>query len=173
MNPDEVEDAIRRKELDTTLKEMGYGMEASCHLPPDPDPLLKEAITRVAENFVSRMGEDAGVIYIGVGTIAGDHSGILREEITGFLFKTGKYQLVDRRAALLEQKLGLRGLSKPESEKPTGKILGVDATVTGRIKDYTSDLEGAWLETFFKIVNVKTGKVIWAGVVEGHAGNPG
>ncbi|MBI9066597.1 MAG: hypothetical protein JEZ09_04850 [Salinivirgaceae bacterium] len=63
---------------------------------------------------------------------------LIPEELTTKLFKTGKFQVIERQLlnkVLQEQKLGTSGLLDASSAAQIGKLLGVDAIVTGTITD--------------------------------------
>ena len=165
----EAEKARMRRELEQVLLETKVGRRTSVNLPQNPETCLEEAITILAKKFASVIGKHEDIKRIAVLDIAGDNSNSLREEIINSLFKTQEYELVERRAALLEQKLGLSEIIDSGTAAPLGKLMGVDATISGRIKKVEEKDKRASLEAYLKMVNVETGKVIWAGVVEGHS----
>ena len=81
----------------------------------------------------------------------------LAEELITRLFRTKKFEVVERQLlnkVLSEQKLGITGLIDDESAISIGKILGVDAIVSGSITDL-----GKSLKVNARIISTETGKV--------------
>lgn len=63
---------------------------------------------------------------------------LIPEELTTRLFQTGEFQVVERQLlnkVLQEQKLGMSGMIDASSAAQIGKLLGVDAIVTGTVTD--------------------------------------
>ncbi|MDD2549918.1 MAG: FlgO family outer membrane protein [Bacilli bacterium] len=63
---------------------------------------------------------------------------LIPEELTTRLFKTGEFQVIERQLltkVLEEQKLGISGMLDAGSVAQLGKLLGVDAIVTGTVTD--------------------------------------
>lgn len=63
---------------------------------------------------------------------------LIPEELTTRLFKTGEFQVIERqllKKVLEEQKLGMSGMLDASSAAQIGKLLGVDAIVTGTVTD--------------------------------------
>lgn len=63
---------------------------------------------------------------------------LIPEELTTRLFQTGEFQVVERQLlnkVLEEQKLGMSGMIDASSAAQIGKLLGVDAIVTGTVTD--------------------------------------
>jgi curli biogenesis system outer membrane secretion channel CsgG len=86
-------------------------------------------------DFVNKSSYGAGRL----GTSASD---ILTTE----LFKTGAFILVERgqlRQVLKEQSLGQTGVVGPETAAQAGKVLGLNAVVTGSISQFGVSTEGA------------------------------
>ncbi len=74
-----------------------------------------------------------------------------------FMMSPGKFEVVERRqlAKLLkEQKLGAKGLLEPESMKRIGKLLGVDAIVSGSYTDL-----GNTIKINARLISVSTASI--------------
>ena len=81
----------------------------------------------------------------------------LSEELITRLFLTRKFDVIERQLlnkVLSEQKLGMTGLIDDESAIAIGKLLGVDAIVSGTITDL-----GTSLKVNARIISTETGKV--------------
>ena len=81
----------------------------------------------------------------------------LSEELITRLFLTRKFDVIERQLlnkVLSEQKLGITGLIDDESAITIGKLLGVDAIVSGTITDL-----GKSLKVNARIISTETGKV--------------
>ncbi len=165
----EAERARMRKELEQALLEGKDSRAAAIQVPESLGSCLREAITMLAEKFASAIGKHEDVTRIAILDIVGDSHSFITEEITGTLFKRQDYELVERRGALLEQKLGLSEIIDSNTTVSPGRLLGVDATISGRVKKVEERDEGSSLEVYLKMVSVETGRVIWAGVLEGHS----
>lgn len=105
------------------------------------------------------------------------------------LAKSGKFIVVERdkiNAIMAEQKLGMSGAIDPNTAAQVGKILGLNAIVTGSISQFGSDTEGSeYLITQSKsqvvkctvdirVVDAETGQILYAdsgsGVATKHTG---
>lgn len=63
---------------------------------------------------------------------------LIPEELTTRLFKSGQFQVIERQLlnkVIEEQKLGMSGIIDASSAAEIGKLLGVDAIVTGTVTD--------------------------------------
>ncbi|MEA3475911.1 MAG: FlgO family outer membrane protein [Candidatus Cloacimonadota bacterium] len=81
----------------------------------------------------------------------------LAEELITRLFRTKKFEVVERQLLnkiISEQKLSITGMIDPNSAKELGRILGVDAIVSGTITDL-----GKSLKVNARIISAETGKV--------------
>jgi len=81
----------------------------------------------------------------------------LAEELITRLFRTKKFEVVERQLlnkVLSEQKLGITGIIDDESAIAIGKILGVDAIVSGSITDL-----GTSLKVNARVISTEKGKV--------------
>lgn len=92
-------------------------------------------------------------------------SSIVSERLTTYLFKQNM-QVVERRLiqkVLEEQKLGGTGIVDPRTAMELGKVLGVDAIVTGTLID---DVKSGKTEVNARMIHSKTGEILAAGVVK-------
>lgn len=83
---------------------------------------------------------------------------LLSEELITRLFATGHYKVIERlllNKAIAEHKLQLQGLVDPRSAKELGKILGVDAIMSGTIADL-----GDSLRVNARLIATETGEVL-------------
>ncbi len=81
----------------------------------------------------------------------------LAEELTTRLFKTKKFQVVERRLlnkVLEEQSLSVSDLIDKESIKKIGNLLGVTAIVTGSITNLGDDMK-----INARIISTETGSI--------------
>ena len=88
----------------------------------------------------------------------------LAEELITRLFITRKFEVIERRLlnkVLSEQKLSLSDLIDPDSIVDLGKILGVDAIVSGTITDL-----GKSLKVNARIISTETGSVFAVAATE-------
>src|SRR5579872_3693000 len=105
------------------------------------------------------------------------------------LAKSGKFIVVERdkiNAIMAEQKLGMSGAIDPNTAAQVGKILGLNAIVTGAISQFGADTEGSeYLITQSKsqvvkctvdirVVDAETGQILYAdsgsGLAKKHTG---
>ena len=88
----------------------------------------------------------------------------LAEELITRLFMTGRFEVIERQLlekVLSEQKLSLTGLIDPGSAMEIGKLLGVDAIVSGTITDL-----GISLKVNARIISTETGSVFAVAATE-------
>jgi TolB-like protein len=86
---------------------------------------------------------------------------IISERLTSRIVKTKAYKVVDRQnleKILQEQKLQASGLVDSETAKSLGKILGVEAIVTGTM----SEMVGNKLEIYAKLIKTETAEILAA-----------
>jgi TolB-like protein len=82
---------------------------------------------------------------------------VIAELLIGELFKTGTYEIVERKllASLLEQhKLNMTGLVNESTARKVGKLLGVDYIVTGTVIDL-----GTALNVNVRTIAIETGTI--------------
>lgn len=168
----EAEKAMLRKELELALSETKDSRRTYAEIPQKPGNCIREAITVLARKFASAIGKDETITRIAVLDIAGDSSNLLRREIISVLSKKKEHQLIERsniKQILKEQKLSFSAVFDSETAVSPGRILGVDALILGQIQKVEEKDKSALVEAYLKMVNVETGKIIWAGVVEGYS----
>lgn len=172
INKDEARKARMQRELDRVLLEAAKDdRETEVRFPQKAGDLLERARSMLAESFVSSIGKQKNINRIAVLDIAGDSNGFLREEIISCLFQMEEYEVIERHAVLQEQKLGLSEIVDPGSAVAPGKILGIDAVIYGKVKRAEENDGSASAEAYLKMVAVESGKIVWAGVIEGHSEN--
>ncbi|MEX1014242.1 MAG: FlgO family outer membrane protein [Candidatus Paceibacterota bacterium] len=89
-----------------------------------------------------------------------DFGRFLAEELITRFYQTNKFTVVERQMlnkVIEEQKLTLKGMVDPSSAKELGKILGVDAIVSGTITDLSNSLR-----VNARIMNTETGEIFGA-----------
>ena len=89
---------------------------------------------------------------------------VIAELLIGELFKTGRYDIVERKllSALLEQhKLNMTGLVNESTARRIGKLLGVDYIVTGTVIDL-----GTALNVNARTISIETGSIAATGSVD-------
>ena len=87
-----------------------------------------------------------------------DFGRLLSEELITKMFATGKYKVIERlllNKAIAEHKLQLQGIVDPKSAKELGRILGVDAIVSGTIATL-----GDSLRVNARLIATGTGEVL-------------
>lgn len=169
---EEAEKARLRRELELALSEIKDSKRTYVQIPQNPGNCMREAITMLAEKFASAVEKDNSIKRIAVFDIAGDGNNTLRKEIISFLSKEKQYQLIERsdiKQILMEQKLSFSGIIDSDTVASPGKILGVDAIIFGEIQKVEEKNKKVSVEAYLKMVNVETGKIIWAGVVKGYS----
>lgn len=86
------------------------------------------------------------------------------EELITKLYLTKKFKVIERQLLnkiIAEQKLSLTGMIDPNSAKKLGKVLGVDAIVSGTIADLAQSLK-----VNARMLNTETGEIFAAASVE-------
>ncbi|MBU1487163.1 CsgG/HfaB family protein, partial [bacterium] len=81
----------------------------------------------------------------------------LSDELISKLYQTGKFKLVERKfldEVLKEQNLGISTIIDPETAVRLGKILGVEAIITGAITDL-----GQFLRINARLISTETGAI--------------
>ena len=130
---------------------------------------LNEALSDLTSQIVNSMTEGAKkkVAVIEFSDLRGNVSEFgkyLAEELITRLFVTRKFEVIERRLlnkVLSEQKLSLSDLIDPDSIVDLGKILGVDAIVSGTITDL-----GKSLKVNARIISTETGSVFAVAAAE-------
>ena len=88
----------------------------------------------------------------------------LAEELITRLFLTEKFEVIERHLlnkVVKEHKLSLSGIVNPSSAMELGKILGVDAIVSGSITDL-----GTYLKINARVIATETGKIFSVATVK-------
>ncbi|MBI2477096.1 MAG: hypothetical protein HYV60_00070 [Planctomycetia bacterium] len=122
--------------------------------------------TRLCEDITKAYrGRDAGdkatIAVVEFSDLSGgvtDFGRLLSEELITTLFATGNYKVIERlllNKAIAEHKLQLQGLVDPKSAKELGKILGVDAIVSGTVADV-----GDSIRVNARLISTETGEVL-------------
>lgn len=87
---------------------------------------------------------------------------VIRERLTTYFTQNKNLTLVERALldkVLQEQKLQASGAVSPDTAKEIGKLLGVGALVSGTIHELANDK----VELHARIIEVETGKILYAG----------
>lgn len=88
----------------------------------------------------------------------------ISEELITKLYLTKKFKVIERQLLnkiIVEQKLSLAGMIDPSSAKKLGKVLGVEAIVSGTITDLAQSLK-----VNARMLNTETGEIFAAASVE-------
>jgi len=135
----------------------------------NPELNLNEALSNLTSQIVNSMTEGAKkkVAVIEFSDLESNVSKFgkyLAEELITRLFMTRKFEVIERRLlnkVLSEQKLSLSDLIDPDSIVDLGKILGVDAIVSGTITDLVTSLK-----VNARIISTETGSVFAVAATE-------
>jgi len=135
------------------------------------DYSLDSQLESLSKQIVNSMTESSKqkVAVIEFSDLGGNISELgkyLSEELITRLFITGKFEVIERRLlnkVLDEQKLSVSDLIDPNSIKELGKILGVDAVVSGTVTDL-----GTSLKINARIISTETGLVFSVAAAEIH-----
>ena len=99
------------------------------------------------------------------GSKASDGPAIIQERITTALVRQGIGTVVERNLldrVMGELRLQRSGIIDPDTIKELGKVLGVDAVVTGTL----NDMKGGKVEVNARLINTETAEVVGASAVE-------
>ncbi|MHA1747722.1 MAG: FlgO family outer membrane protein [Promethearchaeota archaeon] len=135
----------------------------------NPDNSLDSQLENLTKQIVNSMteGSKKKVAVIEFSDLEGNVSKFgkyLSEELITRLFITKKFEVIERRLlnkVLDEQKLSVSDLIDPNSIKELGKILGVDAIVSGTVTDL-----GTSLKINARIISSETGSVFAVAAAE-------
>ena len=121
----------------------------------------------IAKNYQGRgVGGKAKIAVVEFSDLNGDVTDfgrLLSEELITKLSTTGNYTVVERlllNKAIAEHKLQLQGIVDPKSAKELGKILGVDAIVSGTVAPM-----GDSLRVNARVISTETGEVLSSAAV--------
>jgi TolB-like protein len=93
-----------------------------------------------------------------------DFGRYLSEELITRLYDSNKFKVLERQLLnkiIAEQKLSLTGVIDPDSAKKLGKVLGVDAIVSGTIAD-----RGESLKVNARLIGTETGEIFSAASID-------
>ena len=110
----------------------------------------RKSVKRVA--VVPFMGPRGGSSYAGA---------VLAERVASRLLERGGLELIERpllESVLQEQKLGLFGIMEPRTARALGRVLGVDAILTGT----AVELRGQRVEINARLIHAETAQVLAA-----------
>jgi TolB-like protein len=125
------------------------------------DELINQIVAGITSNNKSR------IAVIEFSDIDGKVTGLGRfvaEELTTRLFRTKKYEVVERELlnkVLEEHKLSLTGIIDQSSAKELGKLIGVDAIVTGTVAEL-----GKTVKINARLIATETGAIFAVAAVE-------
>ncbi|MBI4620115.1 MAG: hypothetical protein HY739_08135 [Desulfobacterales bacterium] len=151
------------------------GMPTMTRVPPPEKPVEKKAPKIVSKGPKKRVGivDFENKTTYGKGRLGFSASDILTTE----LFKTGAFIVVERaqlQKILGEQALGQSGVINPATAAEAGKILGLNAIVTGSISQFGVKTEGkdygvykqkvqkAECTVDVRVVDTTTGQILFA-----------
>ena len=151
------------------------GMPMMTTAPPPEKPVEKQAPKIVSKGPKKRVGivDFENKTTYGKGRLGSSASDILNTE----LFKTGAFIVVERaqlQKVLGEQALGQSGIMNPATAAEAGKILGLNAMVTGSISQFGVKTEGqdygvykqkvqkAECTVDVRVVDTTTGQILFA-----------
>lgn len=126
-----------------------------------PEP-LRAGISRIARQLSEQDqgGPKRRIAVIDFSDINGQippSGAVIAELLIGELFKTGTYEIVERKllSSLLEQhKLNMTGLVNESTARKVGRLLGVDYIVTGTVIDL-----GTALNVNARTIAIETGSI--------------
>jgi len=118
-------------------------IENSKFSPSTNEFLLEDSLKDLSEQIINSMveGSKKKIAIVEFSDLNGNITQFgkyISEELITRLFKTDKFNVIERQLLnkiITEQKLSLTGIIDPKSAKELGKILGVDAIVSGTIFD--------------------------------------
>jgi len=110
-------------------------------------------------------------------------SGLQVADILSMQLINSNYNIIDRSQTMLilqEQKLGMTGVIDEQTAPSLGKLLGVQAILTGSINEYESttpikvsqgdaglQVHGSSVGLALKLIDCETGQIVWAGSAKG------
>jgi TolB-like protein len=131
----------------------------------DLEAALSELTREIAANIEGTGKRKVAVVEFSTLDGSGTELGMyLAEELITRLFKTGKFEVVERQLlnkVLAEQELVVSGFVEPTVAQKLGKILGVDAIVSGTVADL-----GISVRINARIISTETGTVFAAAASE-------
>ena len=97
--------------------------------------------------------------YSGTGEKDDGGGNVVSDRLTTKIVKLKKFQVIDRQSLqkiLEEQKLQTSGVVDPETAKKIGKVLGVEAIITGSL----TNVSGGMVEVNAKLIRTETAEII-------------
>ena len=97
--------------------------------------------------------------YSGTGATDDGGGSVVSDRLTTKIVKLKKFKVIDRESlqkVLEEQKLQTSGVVDPETAKKLGKILGVEAIITGSL----TNMSGGMVEVNAKLIRTETAEII-------------
>ena len=97
--------------------------------------------------------------YSGTGVKDDGGGNVVSDRLTTKIVKLKKFQVIDRESlqkVLEEQKLQTSGVVDPETAKKIGKVLGVEAIITGSL----TNMSGGMVEVNAKLIRTETAEII-------------
>ncbi len=97
--------------------------------------------------------------YSGTNFVDDGGGTVVSDRLTTKLVKTKKFKVIDRESLqkiLAEQKLQTSGVVDPETAKKIGKVLGVEAIITGSL----TNISGGMVEVNAKLIRTETAEII-------------
>ncbi len=124
---------------------------------------LEKGITELSQQIASKVSQQhkTTIAVIEFSDLQGsvtDFGRFLAEELITRLYSTEKFKVIERQLlnrVISEQKLNLSGMVDPKSAKELGKLLGVDAIVSGTITD-----RGNTWRVNARLISTQTGELL-------------
>lgn len=125
------------------------------------DIALEKLSNQINRNILEKNKSKIAIIpFPNLDNVVSNLGTYLAEELTTNLFMTGKYKIIERsllKQVLDELKLTQTGIVDPNSAKELGKMVGVDAIVTGTLADL-----GIYIAVNCRLIETETGEVFAA-----------
>ncbi len=127
-----------------------------------PQGSLDQRVTELSQQISKEMTENQKrtIAVIEFADLRGnvtDFGRFLAEELITRLYQTKKFKVIERQLitkVIAEQKLSLTGIIDPASAKQLGKLLGVDAIVSGTVTDLSQSLR-----VNARLISAETGEI--------------
>jgi len=133
--------------------------------PRELDQQVDQLARQITESLADRKVATLAILeFPGLDGRVTDLSRYLTEELTTRLFRTGRFQIVERqhlKRVLDEQRLGATGLIDEASASRLGRVLGADVLATGTIMDLDTHVKinarlvAAETGSLFSVANVR------------------
>lgn len=134
-----------------------------------PDNSLNSQLLNLTDQIIANLSQESKskIAIIEFSDLNGNVTEFgmyLSEELITRLYLTHKFEVIERQLlnqVIAEQKLGMSGLIDDESAIAIGKLLGVDAIVTGSVTDL-----GVSLKVNARLISTETGAVFAVAAAE-------